>query len=461
MFINDTLIMYRNDCLRMYRFVDKLHNIPEVNIMHMQLNVNTKIEINSLSDLPKIKILMENLNMKINKSRLARDMGVDRRTIDKYLDGYGPKVSRKSSSEIDKYYETISSLLLEESIQVFYYKRVLWQYLKDNNGLDCAQSTFRAYISKRPEFQSYFDSGEKKKSNSEVIRFETPPGEQAQLDWKEDIRYVTKDGEILHVNVCVLLLAHSRFRTYLLSISKSQSVLLSFLMASFEAIGGVPRSILTDNMKTVMDEPRTEHQKGKVNARFYQFAKDCGFEVKPCIAGRPQTKAKVEAPMKFIDEIHAYQGKFDYEELHHYVQKLCNRINNSYHQGTGKVPILALNKERNLLSPLPNERIRDFYKIDHTLVKVNPSNMISFKSNQYSVPAGYIGKTVGLQVYDNHIYVYYNTELIVKHKISQSKINYKPEHYEETLARGLPHKTNIEELARKNLEAIDEVYKNE
>ena len=430
--------------------------------MHMQLSVNTEIEINSLSDLPKLKLLMENVNMKINKSRLARDMGVDRRTVDKYLDGYEPKTYRKSTSEIDKYYETISSLLSEESIQVFYYKRVLWQYLKDNHGLECAQSTFRAYITKKPEFQSYFDSGKRKKEpNNEVIRFETLPAKQAQLDWKEDIRYITKEGEILHVNVCVLLLSHSRFKTYHLSISKSQSVLLSFLMESFEAIGGVPETILTDNMKTVMDEPRTEYKKGKVNARFYQFAKDCGFEVKPCIAGRPRTKAKVESPMKLIDEIHAYQGKFDYEELHQFVQNLCNRINNSYHQGTGKIPILALKKERNLLSPLPNERIRDFYKIDHILVKVNPSNMITYNSNQYSVPAGYIGKTVGLQVYDNHIFIYYNTELIVRHQISQSKINYKPEHYEETLARVLPHKTNIEELARKNLEAIDEVYKNE
>ncbi|BDH63755.1 hypothetical protein MTP04_38850 [Lysinibacillus sp. PLM2] len=94
-------------------------------------------------------------------------------------------------------------------------------------------------------------------------------------------------------------------------------------------------------------------------------------------------------------------------------------------------------------------------------MKVNPSNMVSFKSNQYSVPPGYIGKTVGLQVYDYHIFVYYNTDLIVQHPIRQSKINYKPEHYVNTLARGLPPSTNIEELARKNLEAINEVYKNE
>ena len=427
----------------------------------MQIDVNTNIEINSLADLPKFNLLMESLKMKINKSKLARDMGVDRRTVDKYLQGYVPKNKRSRSSKIDEYYEVIALLLSEESNQKFYYKRVLWQYLKDNHGLVCGQSTFRRYILSKPEFQRYFESEKRKSPVNEVIRFETLPAEQAQLDWKENIRYITKDGEILYVNVCVLLLAHSRFRTFNLSISKSQSILLSFLTESFEAFGGVPKTILTDNMKTVMDEPRTEYQRGKVNEKFYQFSKDMGFEVKPCIAGRPRTKAKVEAPMKLLDEIHAYQGKFDYEELHQFIQKLCDRINNSYHQGTGKIPILALKNERNLLSPLPHERIRDSYKIHHVLVKVNPSNMIPFKSNQYSVPPGYIGKTVGLQVYDNHIYVYYNTDLIVKHPIHQSKINYKPEHYVGTLARGLPSSTNIEELARKNLEAINEVYKNE
>ncbi|MCR2823894.1 IS21 family transposase [Lederbergia panacisoli] len=429
--------------------------------MHLQLNINTDIEINSLLDLPKLKMIMESLKMRINKSRLARDMGVDRRTIEKYLEGYKPKSSRDRRSKLDDYYETISLLLSEDSKQIFYYKRVLWQYLKDNHGLKCAASTFRTYISSKPEFQRYFDSGKRKKSNTEVIRFETPPAEQAQLDWKENIRYITKEGEIIYVNVCVLLLSNSRFRTFHLSLSKSQSVLLSFLVESFETFGGVPKTIVTDNMKTIMDESRTEYSKGKVNERFYQFSKDMGFEVKPCIAGRPRTKAKVEAPMKIIDEIHAYQGKFDYEELHQFVQDLCNRINHSYHQGTGKIPILAFKKEKDLLSPLPNVRIRDSYKIDHILVKVNTSNMITYKSNQYSVPAGYIGKTVGLQVYDNHILVYYSTDLIVQHSISPLKINYKQEHYVETLARGLPPTTNIEELAKKNLEAINEVYKNE
>lgn len=427
--------------------------------MHVQLKIKTEFSIKSLKDLPELKMIMESLNMKINKSELARQLNVDRRTIDKYLNGYTPKKSRSRKSKIDDFYEVIQLLLSKESIQVFYYKRVLWQYLKDNHGLVCSASAFRAYISRKPEFQAYFTDGKRTNGVGTIVRFETPPGEQAQFDWKEKIKYITKDGEVLLVNVGVLLLSNSRFRTYHLSISKSQSVLISFLMESFEVIGGVPKTILTDNLKTVMDSHRTEYTKGVINGRFEQFARDSGFEVKPCIAGRPRTKGKVESPMKILDEIHAYQGKFDFQELHEFVQRLNERINHSYNQGNGKIPILALKQEKSHLLPLPRQEIRDSYKIKHKLVKVNPSGMITYKSNQYSVPAEYIGKTVGLQAYDNQIYVYYSTDLIAEHQLSSKKLNYKEEHYVDALSRGMPKYQDIEELAKKNLQAIDEVYR--
>lgn len=79
-------------------------------------------------------------------------------------------------------------------------------------------------------------------------------------------------------------------------------------------------------MKTVMDEARTNYRAGKVNNRFQQFASDYNFKTRPCIAGRPNTKAKVEAPMKLLDEIRAYNGTLDFEELNNLVERLNNRI---------------------------------------------------------------------------------------------------------------------------------------
>ncbi|MEI2368768.1 IS21 family transposase, partial [Niallia circulans] len=49
--------------------------------MYISLNVDVNFEINSLSDLPKFKQIMEHMKMKINKSKLAEELGVDRRTV--------------------------------------------------------------------------------------------------------------------------------------------------------------------------------------------------------------------------------------------------------------------------------------------------------------------------------------------------------------------------------------------
>ena len=381
--------------------------------------ITSDIQINSLRDLVKLKPFLEDSTLKINKSQIARELRKDRRTVDKYLKGYEKPTARRRSSCIDDYYDIIKDLLSDENQQIFYYKRVLWQFLKDNHGLSCAQSSFRRYISQHSEFQSYFERRQKrhikKKSH---LRFETPLGKQAQLDWKESIKFLLKSSEWIDINIFVLLLSSSRFRVYRLSLSKTQDILCSFINDAFETFGGVPEELLTDNMKTVMDQPRTAYSKGKVNPRFAQFASDYGFKVRPCIAARPQTKAKVEAPMKLLDELYAYNGLLDYHELNQLVHKLNERINHAVHPGTGRIPVMYLQKEKAHLSPLPRNVIRKPYQMTHTTVKVNSSCMITYRSNQYSVPPKYLGKRLVLQVYDNYLYVYYNTELIVIHPIS-------------------------------------------
>ena len=113
---------------------------------------------------------------------------------------------------------------------------------------------------------------------------------QAQLDWKESIPFILSSGEKIEVNIFVLLLSYSRFRVYKVSLSKTQDILFSFLDDAFGTFGGVPYEIVTDNMKTVMDEARTEYSTGKVNNKFQQFADDYGFKVQPCIAKKMNSK---------------------------------------------------------------------------------------------------------------------------------------------------------------------------
>lgn len=62
--------------------------------------------------------------------------------------------------------------------------------------------------------------------------------------------------------------------------------------------------------------------------------------------------------MKLLDEIYAYNGLLGYNELNELVNRLNERINHQVHPGTGRIPIMYLQKERADLLPLPKESIR-------------------------------------------------------------------------------------------------------
>jgi transposase len=427
--------------------------------MIIKCRINSDIEINKLEDLIKLKPLKENANLKLNVSKIARELGVDRRTVKKYIDGYikPEKVKRKRSSKIDQYYDAIIELLSDE-YRVFAYISVLWKFMVREYKLDVSESNFRNYIRKHEKLNDYFK--ENKGNNQVRIRYETELGEQAQLDWKETIEFTTKYGEVLIINIFVLLLGYSRFRVYRLSLTKTQDILFNFLNDAFEIIGGVPKFLLTDNMKTVMDIARTKHFLGKVNNKFQQFANDYGFEVKPCISRAPETKGKVEAQMKIIDELKAYNGSLDYSELVALLEDINNRENTMFHRSYQKTPVMALQKEKDFLLPLPCKEIRSQYLIGTSTVKVNKSSMISFKSNQYSVPSEYVDKTLKLQCYDNQIYLYFNTKFVCSHSISKNSLNYKDEHYLELTKNTFKYKSDdeIEAIAKANLKMMGDAY---
>lgn len=419
------------------------------------------LKINNVKDLCKLKPLMEGNNLKVNKSQIARDLGVDTRTVEKYLNGFEKSKTRNRKSQLDEFEPLIKELLSSQT-QIFYYRRVLYQYLKDNYKLNIPEISFRYYLKKHPEFDSYFFRGKHSNvQNKPVIRFETGKGIQSQLDWKESIPFILKDTkEEIKINILVLILSYSRFRYYGLSIHKTQDILFNHIINAFEAFNGVPHEMLTDNMLTVMDEARTPYFSGKINSKFADFAKQFNFTVKPCIAASPVTKSKVESPMRIIDEIQAYSGTLTYIELSEKIQEINNRINSSINRGTGKIPIKEYQKEKDFLHPLPNERVRNQYKIKTIMTKVSNSSMIIYNNCNYSVPPEYVGKSVSYQVYDSKIHIYFSTKLISMHPISDKKLNYSLEHYEEILKINFSNRDSdeISQMAKKNLKLIGEVY---
>lgn len=426
-------------------------------IIDIKDKITNNLDIKGIADLYKLKGLQEGGLLKINYSQIARELSIDRRTVKKHINGFKKSSTRKKKDCISDFKEIIEELL--ESKQIFSYKRILWEYLRDNHNFKGGYINFCHCIKKYKDIDNYFRLHSGKGLKGVTPRFETLAGKQAQIDWKEKIPFELSTGERIIINIFVFILSYSRFRTYQISLTKNQEILFTFLDNAFEIIGGVPEEIITDNMKTVMDEARTKNSDGKVNARFQQFAKDYGFKVSPCVGSRPKTKGKVETQMKILERIRAYNGKLNYGELVEFVNKLNNIDNSNYHKGFGRIPIEYLEKEKASLNPLPKDNIRKPYKILSNVVKINNSSMFTFKGNSYSVPPEYLNKQITIQAYDNHLYAYYNTKQIAVHTISNNKLNYQKSHYISILeASHSVKKDKIIETARNNLKILGEAY---
>ena len=127
-----------------------------------------------------------------------------------------------------------------------------------------------------------------------TVRFETPPGEQAQCDWAEVGRYPQPDGTSIRVYAFVMVLGYSRYLYVEFTRSMTLATLIRCHQNAFAFFGGWPRRILYDNMRQVVVGPE------RINARFLDFTRHHGFEVKRCRPYRPRTKGKVERSVSYL-----------------------------------------------------------------------------------------------------------------------------------------------------------------
>jgi len=127
-----------------------------------------------------------------------------------------------------------------------------------------------------------------------TVRFETPPGEQAQCDWAEVGRYPPPDGTSVRVYAFVMVLGYSRYLYVEFTRSMTPATLIRCHQNAFAFFGGWPRRILYDNMRQVVVGPE------RINERFLNFTRHHGFEVKRCRPYRPRTKGKVERSVSYL-----------------------------------------------------------------------------------------------------------------------------------------------------------------
>ena len=284
----------------------------------------------------------------VSKTAIAKIMGCDPRTVKKYMEGYVPKKRRtaKKKSKLDEFKN-----IIEEKLELGCSSMAIYKYIQ-KDGYTGSYSLVADYSAKHKQ-------EELKKA---TMRYETLPGLQAQVDWKESIKMTSKSGQIYEVNIFLMVLGYSRLKFLKLTNDRTQKTLFSCMNKAFEYFNGVPKEILFDNMPTVVDRANSRIGNVKINGKFMQYAKDIGFKVVTCRAYRPQTKGKVESLARLVDRLKVYNNEFkDYEELEKIVNNFMKDINNEVSQGTNERPVDRIKKETKYLLPLPNQDILKTY----------------------------------------------------------------------------------------------------
>jgi transposase len=218
------------------------------------------------------------------------------------------------------------------------------------------------------------------------VRFETPPGRQAQVDFAQFRTVFTDEPGVERVVwLFSLVLGHSRMLWGRFVPHQDMQTLLRCHAAAFDALGGAPAEILYDRMKTVFNREAPEAGHIIYNRTLIEFARHYGYLPKACKAYRAKTKGKVERPFRYIREDFFLGGSFrNLVDLNEQFSQWRNEVANArVHATTRRVVSEHFAEERPSLQPLPAGPFQAVLRLERRITR---DGMISVDGNLYSVP---------------------------------------------------------------------------
>jgi len=249
-----------------------------------------------------------------------------------------------------------------------------------------------------------------------VQRYETKPGEQLQFDWGE---FHYEEGGVDHkLFGFVAVLSYSRMRFVCFVKRADTPSLLRCLMATFEYVGGVPRAVLTDRMKSVL--VGMEDHTPCWNPLFADFMASLGVAPRVCKPYVPQTKGKVERSVGVVKSAFWPGVHFrDLDDLNRQALAWCDRLNQRPHATTHQRPVDRWQEEP--LTPLPSDWAWERFGVEER--KVSWEGYFSYDGVLYGVPSEPPMAGASVQVRERHgqLTVWFGGQQIVTlHKRSRS-----------------------------------------
>lgn len=290
-------------------------------------------------------LLKHLLDEGLSKAAIAERLGVSRRSVhhwiatgqlDRDLSTLPPRVSRARPLKLAPFHGIIAQRL--ESYPELSAVRIFEEIR--SAGYTGGITQLRDHVARlRPHLEP-----------EPVVRFETLPGHQAQVDFAE-FRFPWGKRHAL-----LVVLGYSRLLWLRFYHRQTLATVISGLEEAFACFGGVPHELLFDQMKAVIvEDQRAEGGRLLENAEFLRFARHWGFRIRACRPYRARTKGKVERPVRYVRGNFVYGREFlgDADLDAQRIVWLDEVANQRVHRTTMAVPRERFEaEERALLLPL-------------------------------------------------------------------------------------------------------------
>jgi transposase len=374
----------------------------------------------------------------VSVSEIARHTGLDRKTVRRYIERglepptYGPRKPRPRLldpftsylRERVKAYPGLTGARLLREVRERGYR-----------GGYTAVTDFLRDV--RPVPDPHFE-----------VRFETAPGEQGQVDFAQFHVVFTDQPETPRVVwLFSMVLGFSRLIWARFVVHQDLATVLRCHVAAFEALGGAPREILYDRMKTAVLGER--HHEGIVyNRALIDLARHYSFYPKACRPYRAKTKGKVERPFRYIREDFFLARSFrNLADLNEQLRRWLDGVANPrLHATTRRIVNETFAEEKPHLKPLPLAPFRAVLRLER---RISHEGMVSVGGNFYSVPNATRRRTVEVHTLADEVRIFEDGALIATHPVLEGR-------HQRRIAPG-HRRSGAEQRRRATCEQIGEV----
>jgi transposase len=344
---------------------------------------------------------------------VARELGIDPKTVRRWrrLGGWQPRRPQKRARQLERFEE----FLTRRAPEVGWNGRVLYREVQ---GLG-----FRGgYLQVQRFLQPFRD--ERRWAACASVRFETDPGEQAQIDFGQLPVWIGERCETVHL--LVVTLGFSR-RTWVRAYPHERlAVVLDGHERAFRHFGGVPLECLYDNPRTLVTGRR--ESRVQWHPVFADFARYYSFTPRACQPYRARTKGKVESGIKYVKRNALAGRRFgSWDGLNTWLEAWCTTIADvRIHGTTHERPIDRFGREG--LTPVGG---RAPYRFEHVRIRQVPTDaLVAIAAARYSVPVEYVGTTVTVHETATHFEIFSEATCIARHtRAARFAVVIDPAHY--------------------------------